>query len=164
MCCKKGQTACNNVCCPAGKEEIGNTGVCCKKGSKVVNGQCVEPTGISGNLKRGLTGRIFDGTQMIVPVTAQTYGLEANKDGKLCPSSMAACPIDGRQGEYECLDSQSDLQSCGGCVSMGQGQDCTQIAGARWMGCNEGTCEVYSCKKGWTRSSDGSKCVLDQKK
>jgi len=43
---------------------------------------------------------------------------------------------------------------------MGTGVDCTQMEGAKWMGCNVGKCEVYTCKTGYTRSKDGSKCIL----
>ncbi|KAK1921007.1 hypothetical protein DB88DRAFT_118340 [Papiliotrema laurentii] len=161
LCCKQGQTACNTVCCPPGKEEIDDSGVCCNKGSKVSNGQCVEPSGRSHYGRRALAGRFNIDAQVALPVLATQYGLEANKGGELCPETMAACPIPGRANDYECLDTQSDLQSCGGCASLQHGVDCTAIAGARWMGCNEGKCEVYSCKKGWTRAGDGSSCVRE---
>lgn len=86
------------------------------------------------------------------------FGLDANADGDLCPGALAACPIEGAaDSDYECLDTQSDLQSCGGCASLGQGKDCTLINGAKWMGCVKGQCEIYSCAKGF-KLVDGA-CV-----
>lgn len=61
----------------------------------------------------------------------------------LCPNSMEACPIAGLTGltdDWECLDTRTELQSCGGCASTGAGEDCTAIPGAWNVGCNEGKC------------------------
>jgi hypothetical protein len=159
MCCKKGQTACNTVCCPVGKEEIGDSGKCCVKGSKIGDhGQCVEPTGTGGTWG---PHRRQNGAQLnLNPTVPHVFGLDANKNGELCPGRLAACPIEGgKEGSYECINAMEDLQSCGGCASMGTGVDCTLIEGARWMGCNVGKCEVYSCKPGFVKSADSTKCV-----
>jgi len=40
---------------------------------------------------------------------------------------------------------------------LGTGQDCTTIKGARWMGCNVGKCEVYSCRSRF-RKVGGNSC------
>jgi len=59
----------------------------------------------------------------------------------LCPSGLDACPISSSlAGDYECLDTSSELESCGGCTSQGKGQDCTKIAGAWNVGCDRGSC------------------------
>jgi hypothetical protein len=61
----------------------------------------------------------------------------------LCPSNLIACPVAGPPGffsDYECIDTRHDLQSCGGCSSMGMGQDCTAIRGAWNVGCESGHC------------------------
>lgn len=170
FCCKIGQTACQTVCCPSGMEEIGTTGVCCNIGATYSNGVCHNPTATSKSKRRSLAGRVnLQGIEQAqapitqlssaVPIPTNYFGLEANRDNKLCPVGLAACPIQGRgEGEYECLDSLNDLQSCGGCASMGTGQDCTAIKGARWMGCNVGKCEVYSCRAGW-KKVNGNECV-----
>lgn len=123
-----------------------------------MNGKCVEPTSGNKPKARSLTGRIF-GEQLPISPSPSSYGIEANRNGTLCPGSMAACPIEGSAGLFECLETSSDLQSCGGCIALGHGKDCTTLPGARWMGCNSGQCEVYSCKKGWRRSADRSACV-----
>lgn len=151
FCCRDKETACNTKCCTAPYVEIGSTGVCCTEGSTVVKGNCVSPTGIVSNPKRRSIPEHGAQIQLTKgPAVKAYYGLESNSEGKLCPAGLAACPIEGRgEFQYECLDSQSDLQSCGGCASMGTGEDCTAIPGARWMGCRVGKCEVYSCKAGW---------------
>ncbi|KGB76317.1 hypothetical protein CNBG_2155 [Cryptococcus deuterogattii R265] len=154
ICCKSGMKACQTVCCPVNQPEVGDTGVCCPSGSQVTNGKCTTPTGKSTNHRR--VARQFQEA-----LTASSfYGLAANAKGALCPSGLAACPIGdfASSGQYECLDPLADLQSCGGCESMGTGKDCTVIPGARWMGCNQGVCEVYSCNNGWKRNSNGTEC------
>jgi hypothetical protein len=45
-----------------------------------------------------------------------------------------------QDGDYECLDTATELESCGGCVSLGSGQDCTAILGAWNVGCEQGHC------------------------
>ncbi|GAA5822784.1 hypothetical protein JCM10212_001513 [Sporobolomyces blumeae] len=101
----------------------------------------------------------------------------------LCPSpEEVACPIVGSssyaqavaqhftsgtefsgvfagEGGYECLDVTQALDSCGGCASTGEGQDCTKIRGAVSMGCESSKCVVYSCEAGWKPSLAGDKCV-----
>ncbi|GAA6038883.1 hypothetical protein JCM8097_000551 [Rhodosporidiobolus ruineniae] len=100
----------------------------------------------------------------------------------LCPSHETACPIAGSSsfgaasahhftateefsgimagaGGYECIDTKQALDSCGGCASMGQGQDCTKIRGAMGVGCDAGSCVVFSCQSGWKVSLDGTRCV-----
>ncbi|BGP53227.1 hypothetical protein JCM8202_002554 [Rhodotorula sphaerocarpa] len=68
----------------------------------------------------------------------------------LCPAGETACPIFPRMGTYECLDTAIELQSCGGCASKGQGEDCTAIKGAQGVTCESGKCLVYSCEPGFT--------------
>lgn len=77
---------------------------------------------------------------------------------KACPRSLEACPMDGLTGGYECVDPTEELRFCGGCPSLGFGQDCTTIKGAGNVGCEQGTCKVYTCALGYTRSLDGNSC------
>ncbi|GAA5898559.1 hypothetical protein JCM8208_004697 [Rhodotorula glutinis] len=67
----------------------------------------------------------------------------------LCPVGEQACPIFPRMGTYECLDTRSELESCGGCTSKGHGEDCTAIRGAQGVTCESGACHVYTCQVGW---------------
>ncbi|CAL1695859.1 unnamed protein product [Somion occarium] len=80
----------------------------------------------------------------------------------LCPSGSEACPtkgLTGLSGDYECLDTAVELTSCGGCASTGAGQDCTAIKGAWNVGCDQGSCRVYTCAQGYRRSLDGKSCT-----
>jgi hypothetical protein len=61
-----------------------------------------------------------------------------SRSPQLCPMGLAACPITGASGltgDFECLDTTNELESCGGCASIGLGQDCTAIKGAWNVGC-----------------------------
>lgn len=65
----------------------------------------------------------------------------------LCPTGLEACPIPsfgGITGDYECLDTNAELESCGGCASTGAGQDCTTIIGAWNVGCVNSRCKSAS--------------------
>ncbi|TEB35040.1 hypothetical protein FA13DRAFT_1753404 [Coprinellus micaceus] len=78
----------------------------------------------------------------------------------LCPSGLRACPLPGLlAGDYECLDTATELTSCGGCVSEGKGQDCTAIKGAWNVGCERSSCVVYSCSGGFELSDDKKACI-----
>lgn len=153
VCCRSGAKACETVCCPLDKEEVGHSGKCCKPGSTLdPHGKCLEPS--QGpthykNKKRQQDTTVAQQIQLAGSAFNAYFGLDSNVNGDLCPTAMAACPIEGAASdEYECLDTRSDLQSCGGCASLGEGRDCTLISGAKWMGCVQGQCEVYSCAKG----------------
>jgi len=127
----------------------------------VQNGNCcvLAPSGKAGNLK-----------------------LKAKRTQKaytLCPAGESACPIAGSASfatygsskdtiagalnnglmGYECLDTSSSIESCGGCASTGEGKDCTQIAHASGVGCSKGKCVVLQCAKGYRPSVAGDKCT-----
>ncbi|ODN92099.1 hypothetical protein L198_05771 [Cryptococcus wingfieldii CBS 7118] len=159
ICCKKSHKACSTVCCPVDKPEVGSTGVCCPTGSVVANGVCTSPSGATTTTAWHNRRFFAEQVQLKAAAFVASYGMPENSAGVLCPKGLAACPIPGAAlDQYECLDSTSELQSCGGCASLGSGQDCTALPGARWMGCNSGACEVYSCKPGWARALNGTVC------
>lgn len=63
------------------------------------------------------------------------------RSAPLCPTGLDACPVAGSSAsDYECIDTAVELESCGGCASLGQGQDCTAIKGAWNVGCEQGRC------------------------
>jgi len=79
-----------------------------------------------------------------------------------CPWGLRACPIagfSGLTGDYECIDTTNDLESCGGCASLGEGEDCTAIYGGWNVGCVQGNCAIYTCASGFRRSIDGKSCA-----
>ncbi|GAA5841977.1 hypothetical protein JCM5353_003637 [Sporobolomyces roseus] len=70
----------------------------------------------------------------------------------LCPAGETACPIFPRMGTYECIDTSSELENCGGCSSRSQGEDCTLIKGALAVTCKSSKCNVFTCQPGYTFS------------
>nr|XP_031860999.1 uncharacterized protein CI109_003359 [Kwoniella shandongensis]KAA5528071.1 hypothetical protein CI109_003359 [Kwoniella shandongensis] len=75
-----------------------------------------------------------------------------------CPSGLEACLVNGSGDGYECIDTMSELESCGGCLNgaLGvqnatAGTDCTQIAGVAFGGatCTAGRCNAFACDTGF---------------
>jgi len=71
-------------------------------------------------------------------------------------------PGKGLVQPYECVDTQTNLESCGGCVvpyTLGLtkdelkntklGVDCTGLRGVGDVGCHKGKCIVRKCRKGY---------------
>lgn len=75
----------------------------------------------------------------------------------LCPVGAEACPL--KRGSfsagYQCINTQEELESCGGCETLGEGQNCNFIMGAN-AGCSSGKCVIFSCRKGYKLQSDGT--------
>ncbi|KAL7422510.1 hypothetical protein Q5752_003158 [Cryptotrichosporon argae] len=175
--------ASNGVCCPAGtKGWVGQTTACCPAGQVETNGACGCPAGQKFASKSSTTcvdicaaGQTYSDGRCIAPsararsnrrrladfslveLDGDSDASVAAKVDRRCPAGMTACPVPGLSA-YECLDMTSDLQSCGGCASVGSGRDCTTIPGARFMGCNHGQCQVYSCRDGWVLANNGTAC------
>ncbi|WWC87274.1 uncharacterized protein L201_002162 [Kwoniella dendrophila CBS 6074] len=87
-----------------------------------------------------------------------------------CPKNMKACIIPGVDNSWECIDPDSELESCGGCkygeyTSTGElnrtatGIDCSSHPGAALGGatCINGKCDIQLCKRKWKLMSGG--CV-----
>ncbi|CAL1694647.1 unnamed protein product [Somion occarium] len=91
---------------------------------------------------------------------------------ELCPFSLTVCPLTSHsrptsltgwiQEGFECVDTESDLNSCGGCGTVNQTHDCTTIPGAVGVSCMTGSCRVDSCQPGYNRTSNGKTCVRSQ--
>ncbi|KAK8858866.1 hypothetical protein IAR55_003097 [Kwoniella newhampshirensis] len=93
------------------------------------------------------------------------------KSSKLCPRSLKACRLtdDLAFDAYECIDTSSELESCGGCLhgeygvspnGTASGQDCSKL-GASMGGvtCSSGVCLISSCHEGSSLLSGA--CVVD---
>ena len=68
---------------------------------------------------------------------------KARRSVLTCPDAMTACPISGLAGptgDFECIDPKAELESCGGCASTGEGQDCSKLEGVWNVGCEQGRC------------------------
>ncbi|OCF37750.1 hypothetical protein I317_04046 [Kwoniella heveanensis CBS 569] len=92
----------------------------------------------------------------------EAMNVDTPRRKSFCPGQMEACNVPGVSDAWECVDSTSDLESCGGCThgdyteqgfnSTSTGIDCTAIPGVRLGGstCTNGRCEIFSCKRKWT--------------
>ncbi|KAL8283468.1 hypothetical protein RQP46_005571 [Phenoliferia psychrophenolica] len=74
-----------------------------------------------------------------------------------CPNNESACPIANSKDGWECLDTRTSLDSCGGCLATG-GVDCLAIPGVMGVGCVSSQCEISSCMPGWSLKE--ALCVL----
>ncbi|TCD63411.1 Dihydroxyacetone synthase [Steccherinum ochraceum] len=90
--------------------------------------------------------------------------LEYAKRNSVCKVGYTACGVFGKSQAWECVDTQSDLESCGGCtvpLTFGSSRDvdCTAIQGVSDVSCVAGRCAVGRCLAGYTRSYDNSYCI-----
>ncbi|CAE6433938.1 unnamed protein product [Rhizoctonia solani] len=95
-----------------------------------------------------------------------TYGRKRHtamhKRTSFCPTNFESCPIldaSGRSTESECIDTRTQLTSCGGCTSIGKGQNCSAIPNAKITTCSNSHCVVEKCKRGYEVSSSSDSCV-----
>lgn len=77
------------------------------------------------------------------------------REESICPANETACPISDNSENHECLDTQSELSSCGGCVTLNDGENCLIIPGAQGVGCLQGKCVVFSVNEGYKMSEAG---------
>ncbi|KAJ7784740.1 hypothetical protein B0H16DRAFT_1296976, partial [Mycena metata] len=139
----------DNVCgftCSSNLAPVGGDCACVAP-NQMCNGVCTDATCPSANIPRRNANLIRSGT--------------------ICPAGTEQCGV-WRQwaqqsyGAYECVNTQNDLESCGGCVSPfagddATGRDCAQLPGA--VRCAGGECQVQSCLEGWSVAGDGHPCV-----
>ncbi|WVW83324.1 hypothetical protein I302_105343 [Kwoniella bestiolae CBS 10118] len=84
----------------------------------------------------------------------------------VCPQGLTACRTSpGDDSSFECLDTQSELESCGGCIHGVLGQsddmskadmDCSSISGVAPDGvtCLSGQCLAFACEEGYNLKSN----------
>ncbi|GAA5844178.1 hypothetical protein JCM3766R1_003282 [Sporobolomyces carnicolor] len=74
----------------------------------------------------------------------------------LCPSANEeACAI---SGGFDCIDTTSNLENCGGCAGKG-GVDCTQLEGVSSASCENSVCSIWACADGFVFDADSQACV-----
>ncbi|KAI9610294.1 hypothetical protein KEM48_002580 [Puccinia striiformis f. sp. tritici PST-130] len=134
--------------------------------SKFVNGQC-KPTAIDcvKNNKNGpVLAQAFQGLfRAGVPLIVQSAHPENKSEKPRCPTGLTACPISSvniftPSTPYECLDTQQEINSCGGCVTLGNGTDCAALRGAGMSGCSDGKCTIFTCARGFKYSKKDQSC------
>jgi hypothetical protein len=100
------------------------------------------------------------GTNCIASTATCASGLPQKRDfdRRRCPAGYEVCKtgikgFGGRSGGWECVNTQADLESCGGCQQPLEGRsagvDCTAIVGMAGVTCVSGVCDVNSCLKGY---------------
>ncbi|KDE03139.1 hypothetical protein MVLG_06336 [Microbotryum lychnidis-dioicae p1A1 Lamole] len=158
-------------CCefaPRGATGTCTLGVCtitsCPAGYTISNNLCLQsgPSQRAANVKK----RKIEKPKSLCPenetacpiVGSSSYALAVDQHFSSF-ADVATGGIMGGNGGYECLDTRQALDSCGGCASTGEGQDCTKIRGAVGVGCDAGACVVFSCQSGWKPNLAASKCV-----
>ncbi|KAF5375869.1 hypothetical protein D9615_008246 [Tricholomella constricta] len=85
---------------------------------------------------------------------------------KQCPQGLTACGVLGRNAKsWECINTETDLESCGGCViplynaQIGpEGVDCTAIPGVSDVSCVQGGCLVHRCMPGYEINATRDSC------
>jgi len=73
----------------------------------------------------------------------------------------------GKGKGWECVNTRSDLESCGGCTTPSPfdsgvwkaGVDCSVIANVEDVSCSDGKCIVRKCGRGYTPSHSAEFCV-----
>ncbi|TFK43986.1 hypothetical protein BDQ12DRAFT_203673 [Crucibulum laeve] len=78
-----------------------------------------------------------------------------------CPEESEPCPINPTDvnSEMECIAPLEDIANCGGCVSLGKGQDCASVPGARVSECVRGVCKMRSCSRGYRLDAVAGTCI-----
>ncbi|CAE6476604.1 unnamed protein product [Rhizoctonia solani] len=71
---------------------------------------------------------------------------------------LAGATSSNKSSDYECANTYEDLNNCGGCASLGQGQNCGAILHSKNVGCQAGACQVFTCAPGY-EVSDGKTCI-----
>ncbi|KIY69430.1 hypothetical protein CYLTODRAFT_420720 [Cylindrobasidium torrendii FP15055 ss-10] len=141
--CKDGFVRQGDTCvCPAPNQEC--------------NGRCVAP-GACGSAVPN-SNRLRRNTEISTLSRAKAT----------CAEHASVCGVPGASKRaYECIDTQSSAESCGGCATphgfaprelQSLGQNCLaapQVAGAS---CRQGAC-VVECKDGFVPSKDSTACV-----
>ncbi|KAJ7675475.1 hypothetical protein B0H17DRAFT_1161575 [Mycena rosella] len=84
-----------------------------------------------------------------------------------CHKGLTACGVPGRNS-WECIDTQNDLESCGGCpysdlsTFEAVGNDCTAIHGVSDVSCIRGQCVVHKCMSGYDIGARRSECIYTE--
>ncbi|THH26726.1 hypothetical protein EUX98_g7464 [Antrodiella citrinella] len=86
-----------------------------------------------------------------------------------CPVDKQVCGVPGGNGGWECVDTKSDKESCGGCMTPSTigvyhpatGKDCTSIPNAvsSSVECRSAACHVSACEAGFVPSAANDACV-----
>ncbi|KAJ7155109.1 hypothetical protein C8R46DRAFT_911118, partial [Mycena filopes] len=99
------------------------------------------------------------------PSPSHRHTRAAPQEVMACPAFQQLCPVMTGSKSFECVDTQSSLESCGGCVGAmpSTGQDCSVIPNVNAVSCSMGRCVVTECRKNYVVSAEGDSCVKKTK-
>ncbi|KAJ3735562.1 hypothetical protein DFJ43DRAFT_1058320 [Lentinula guzmanii] len=90
---------------------------------------------------------------------------------RVCRPGWVACGFPGGAlRQWECIETKTDLESCGGCPmdfisfkgNPGDGVDCSNLPGVSDVSCVSGRCSVEKCMPGYKISLSGQSCDLQR--
>jgi len=103
------------------------------------------------------------GSKCVLPPSTgfSKRGMDLDEDIQ-CAWGLTKCGalnVAASRAGFECLDTRTHLESCGGCTlayghNEATGQDCTAIPGVSGVSCQANKCVVHSCKRGWVQRAD----------
>lgn len=149
----------------AGAASCSKAGDTTQGGFFIGSKQCIMPCGprsASDSLKSGPCDRCPTRTRpddprktcTAIPTSDPDFHKRRNA-GIICPKGMTPCPIPRRSKSrhtvFECVDTSTDVFSCGGCPKEvgGKGEDCTAVDGkVASVRCELGLCK-FDCAEGW---------------
>jgi len=123
----------------------------CQSPNVVCNGTCVDPSSCPSDTA-GTRKRSWFGSG-----SCEDMG-----------PGWATCPaVVGGPSSWECINTASDLESCGGCLSLlpftpyhsSSGTNCKSLPGVADVECLAGECVVYRCLLQHTLSLDRKRCT-----
>jgi len=124
----------------------------------------VEADGI-GSVTDVLTALINGGSPCTPSASSKAKRDSYLLDDNVCPKGLSLCGVQSSWSRtaWECVDTQRDLESCGGCSvgilgTAASGTDCTSIEGVDEVACSRGKCQVNTCRSGYEVSECGTMC------
>ncbi|KAG0665431.1 hypothetical protein C6P46_006878 [Rhodotorula mucilaginosa] len=96
--------------------------------------------------------------KLVCSLAASQGARTRKRSTEMCPASQIACKVSVSAG-FECIDPQTNLEQCGGCLADGTGIDCTAIPGAESVACEAGRCIVMSCAPGLYVNAAATACL-----
>ncbi|KAI0289277.1 hypothetical protein BC826DRAFT_914731, partial [Russula brevipes] len=105
---------------------------------------------------------------------ARSRGIFTHEDAlSTCAHDEQVCGVSQGSAAFECLNTDTALESCGGCVSPNpfllmseqgpEGVDCTALRYVQNVRCSAGRCVVQACANGYIPSSDHTACIRENR-
>ncbi|GAA6015768.1 hypothetical protein JCM8202_001111 [Rhodotorula sphaerocarpa] len=116
------------------------------------------PNGYPCSTNDVCASRFCSPSTLLCALAASPGARTRKRSSEICPASQIACEV-GASAGFECIDPQTNLEQCGGCLADGTGVDCTAIHGAETVSCESGRCIVMSCVPGLFVNAAATACL-----